>query len=764
MRPRLARLFFVPLALFGPLALSHVIVVERGIHFKGGKVDFGVPPQKYGEYYWNSMQDFEAWRPGTEYLGFSSNGYYDNYDENVARDKRTLKAYKAARNREIAGRYGQALGVYRSILRRGLGDVAPTRRHIEILKSINGRSALGLKELLSADDLVYENSPSQLPTKFDPRLRTFVEYLRAYRLADAGKTGDAARALYVTARKDLHAPWVEECLISAARNVLDEDGKATQEEQHIADASLRLLLTRFPDSRFHSDAYGWLGRIDFLNHRTADSIRHYQQWANSSKLRWVHARAYESIALAYRQAGRQEDAAAWYLRRIEAISTDSKNNAMADFRRTVEAFDGTSSRRFLQIVSKDQGLLGSYLDYRVDRTTITPDLLKFGADAKDRAKLAPHVLARLSEAAIHLNEPVKAHELAVATLHRRPKADDRDLASFVLGTLAMRKGRIVEARKYYSVAANRKPAGYLAGGAKENLAIIAERTGHLDEALDLYDDLNYQEDFAYLADARMTPEQLAAYLRRPGARKRPVLLYTLGMRYLRIGKWSKTQHTFARLTTHQRRSLTAPPMEWGFESVRDEGGLQDPKSTLKALRHLDRAIQRAKGSEAKAQAMLNMADYYYYHRYLLLYSIPLWLGNRADSFSFSWNSEVATPADDNALARHHDEHECFAHTLKICRAIVKKYPNTKAAHHAAYRGACAAERLANMAQYLRWQDTRKNYVGQAANLMRLAAKSTEPDLAHKAKKYAKVFAEEEGATREAFSTETPPKRHWDPRW
>jgi len=768
MRLRLARLIAFPLALMGPLALSHIYIVSRGVHFKGGKVDFGMPPSRYGNYWFDSMNSFDAWRPGTDYLAVRD---YDDWEESERRDairaKRELAAYRKARGFEQEGQYAQALATYRSMLRNGWGDIAPIRRHVEILKAVGGRSALGLPELLSAESILRKGAPKTLPTEYDPRLAIFVAYEEADRLAAAKNYSLAGAKLYLAARQNPKGPWVEECLIMAARNVLQEAAKPTLDDQHIADASLRLLLANFPKSRFRNNAYAWLGRIDYLNRRPAEAIHHYRTWARLAESTGEKAQAYESIAATYTLAGRKEDAAAWLLRRFDLLSGYEKQSAMTDFRSVVDTFRGATSRRFWQILAGDQDLLGNYLEYRIDLTYPTDDLLRLGRPkltAKDEATLSPHVLAKLAEISLRMNRPAEAHRFAVKAISHRAKNDDADLSSFVLGTLAMRKGRFLEARTFYRRIANRKQAGYLAGGAKENLAIIAERTGNLPEALDLYDDLGYDQDFAYLADARMTTRQLAAYVRRPHARRKSVLVYTLGMRYLRDGKWNRAEATFARLTNQQRRKLTAPGFKWGFDWVRDQGGLQDPKATLKALRHLENAAKRARGSEAKAQAMLDMANYYYSHRYLLLYSIPLWLGERANSIAYSWNGDVATKADDLALARHHDEHECFAHTLAICREIVRKYPRTKAAAHAAYRGACAAERLANMSQYMRWQGARRDLLGESVVLLRKAAVSKEPELARKARKYKQIFADEREEKRAAFATEGLPTRRWDPRW
>ena len=229
------------------------------------------------------------------------------------------------------------------------------------------------------------------------------------------------------------------------------------------------------------------------------------------------------------------------------------------------------------------------------------------------------------------------------------------------------------------------------------------------------------------------------------------------MRYLRKAHWDAAEAALQPFSDAERRRLTVV----GAPYFADEG-LQDPLASVRALRSLDTKVKAAEGDEAKAAALFAMADYYYRHKTLLLYSAPAWRGGRAYDFAFSWNPAVATPTDEAALRTHHDEHECYAQALRLYKRIVDEYPRASVAPKAAYRAAVAAEHLSNMAPYWRWREVRDDRQGEAVRLLAFAERTSDPVLAAKAKKYGKVFADERAETRKAFSNEPAEFRHWVP--
>jgi tetratricopeptide (TPR) repeat protein len=419
---------------------------------------------------------------------------------------------------------------------------------------------------------------------------------------------------------------------------------------------------------------------------------------------------------------------------------------------TIRSFGTHDARQFGKRLRQDPPLLTEYLEYRLDFTQPTKELLRFSTTHG----IAGLALARLGTAALKLNDAPRASRLARRALAKRDERDSWAMATFVLATLDRRANRLRSAHAHYTQILEKWPRSYLVGAARENLALLEERFGNLPGALDHYTALGYREDVAYMIDARMPSGQLARYIdARPRHPKRSTLIFTLGMRYLREGKWSKAEATFGHLTEGQRRYLTAEN-----DDFYTKDGLQDPTATLKALRGFDRQFRTARTRNGKAAALFAMGDYYYRHRDLVLYSLPAWHSVRAQAFVYSWNRAVALPADDRAVPRHHDEHEAAAHALRVFRRVVQDYPETSIAPRAAYWGACAANRLSNLNEYWRWRNLDGQIMREAVRLMRFADRSNDPAVAKKARKYHRVFWDKYRENRLVFANIKAPDRYW----
>lgn len=741
--------------LVAPLALAHVFLIDRGVHFKDHDVDFGLPPTRYARYYGNIMLEGPIWRPGTTYI---AHHWSEDEEELRNRESKALKLLKNGWAFEQRGNLAEATAVYRSMLRQGVGDAAFLRERIELSKDLSGHFAQGLPEFLRATQPLNKHR-SPLPESAAPILRPYLAYHRALHTEDRKAQADMVTAAAVAAP---HSRWADACLITAARSLLEErDDPPTAADMARARPVLERLLLRYPHSRFAPSARGWLARIDYLKGRTAEAFEGYREELRHAA-GFDRSNALLSLAFCELRLGRRPDATATLLRRYSEAPLSVRDTYLGDFRRQLWQFTARDARKFWKLLEAEPHLLGEYVDYRGDFTEPTPDLIALALRIQPaRGVEGSHVLARLAESALRQRRLDIAARTASRAIRRPIRPDDDALARFVLGSCARRRGNLRAARDHYARLVRRHPGSFLADGARENLAILNERLGDLGAAIDLYDDLGYEQDMAYLADARMTPEQLRDYLSRPGARHRELFTYTLGLRYLRQGRWQAAESVLRRLSGKSRTYL-GKPIGWFADEV-DPNEVQDPLVTCRDLSHLDRAVKRARSREKKAAAMLAMANYYYGHRELLLYSPRLWNGTRAYAISFSWNDRIATAADRRALARHHDEHECLAHTLRICQEIVRRYPNTRTAPHAAYRGACAAERLANLAPYWRWTNHRRDLLGQSVRLMRLAGESDEAKLRTRARKYAGVFSDLRDDARQAFADEQVPERRWQPQ-
>ena len=719
-----ARLFAVPLLLVAGGAVAHVISVVRGVHFKTDAIDFGQPPLRRGFGFDDGTGSGDAWRPGTEYRYAS----WEVQEAKEVKDAADLKRLMAsARADERAGRIAAARAAYRTLQSRGLGDPNLLRSRLELFATPGLAGARGLQPFLRGS----------LPTDVAPVLKPWTAYAKARTVGD----------YLLVARGYPSSSRAPAALIMAARRATNGPKPTDLATGRRAAAT---ILAKYPASRFAWDARGTLGRVAYLKGDLKAALDHYEAQVRTADSPVRKANAYESILVCAK--GNRPLVAFTELR--WAVDVDSADPYVARglLYRTLGRFGAGDAPRFYALLAREPRAFAAYLEYRASLDERASDVLALAKPAQRATAGTPfraEVDATLARVALARND---ARARGFAQGASRGKGAVAALGEFVLATLDRRAGRTAEARKAYAkVAAS---GTYLSGGARENVAILSERLGDLQTALDCYLLLGYGDDVAYLADARMTPAQLAVAVRRHP--KRDELRYTLAMRHLRKGDWDAAEAALKPFSDAERRRLTVV----GSPYFADEG-LQDPLASVRALRSLDARLQAAEGDEAKAEALFAMADYYYRHKTLLLYSAPAWRGARAYDFAFSWNPAVATPADASALRVHHDEHECYAQALRLYKRVVDEHPHAKVAPKAAYWAAVAAEHLSNMAPYWRWREVRDDRQGEAVKLLEFAEKSDDPVLAAKAKKYGKVFADERTETRKAFANEPMRFRQWE---
>lgn len=740
------------LALLLPAALALPCAVERlsGVHFKNPSIDFGQPPARLRTYPGTGEVD-AGWRPGTRYLYDYDDRFDPSSDERTRPDpegqaaRAAMRLIRSARNAEARGRLGLARRIYASLGRAGAFVAA--RQELLATPAIEEHGLAGVRGLATYLRATHPFSGGRvlLPTEVAPVLRPWLAYARAGSPADylalASACPDSSRA--------------PAALVMAGRLLTQRKGPSLVDLQ-TANLAFHRLIARYPRSRFVWDAQGGLGRIDYLRGRFDVAVRRYEGQAQKAATFDERTRALNSIAVC--AVGNRSARAYTFLRLFDAnLEKGNPFPYEGLMKLTLEHFTGADARTFWTRLHNDPPRLATYVEWRATNGGVTTDLQGLAAPA---LRLAPGTRTQGRIAAALARVTLRNGQTARTTAFARLAArvggpDERALAAYVLATLDRRAGRFAAARRGYQRLLATASKSYLAGGARENLAVVSERLGDWGAAMDQYRALGYQGDIAYLADVRMTPPQLAAYVR-----KHPQvdgLRYTLAMRHLRRGEWNAAERVLRDFSARRRRWLTSAIPYNG-----EEGGLQDPLATVRALRRLDRAVRRASNREAKAAALVRMGDYYYNHRYLLLYSGPVWQGMRDTSVAFSWNPAVATADDDRALHVHFDEHECYAQAFARYRRVVREFPHTRVAPTAAYRAAVAEERLSNMAVYWRWRENRDDRQGDAVRLLGLAAKSPNPTLSAKARKYAKVFADERAETRRAFAEDKAPARRWDP--
>ncbi|MGV3617722.1 MAG: hypothetical protein ACO1SV_20545 [Fimbriimonas sp.] len=739
----------VPLAFVGASAMAGLsVMILRGVHFHANaeEVDFGIPPPREAAGSYSPYYENPHWRPGTLYRdGDFSDRWSGPEGEYEAKQRRHAAneagAYARARNAELRGDYARALATYRTMDRQNQGDRGYVRSRIDLLTEVRDPATEGLAAYLKATP-GQGKAPTALPKRTGTVLQPFIAYERA--LASPRKVAD----LLAVADRYPQSAKAPAALMMAGRAITQGKRPVPPAALQVAETAFRRVRIHYPRSRFAWDAQGGLGRVAFLRRRYPEAMRHYRLQLEGAKGERA-VNALSSLAMCERVLNRRDRLAETYLR----LMPYDRTAMVFYFRACTAQFSARDARNFGRRLRQDRALLTAYLDYRADFTTPTRDLFAL----EPHAGFSGHALSRLASSALFLKDAPRARRLSQSALTRKPEGDSHALATFVLATLDRRAGRPRAARDRYASLVRRWPKSYLVGGARENLALMEEKLGNLPGALDQYTALAYDEDVAYLIDARMTPRQLSQYIRtRPHHPRRLALVYTLGMRHLRKGDWDAAERTLRSLTPAQRKRLghVSP------DTVAVDGKVPDPLRTVRTLRHLDRKVRTARGRTARAEALYALGGYYYHGGNLLLYSPPAWKEWRSTALGFSWNDGVALPDDDRALRTHHEEHEALAHALRHFRRIVRDYGDTPTAPKAAYWGACAAERLSRFAPYWRWQERRADLLGESVRLMRLAEQSKDPKLAARARKYHGVFRDLYTGRRSAFAEEKAPPRRY----
>lgn len=728
--PRSTPFAIVASVAIAALALAHTVQVIRGVHFKNDNYDFGQPPARYDvSYDWIGVG---MYRPGTTYLSVYERDWEREERERANRELREWQATLRGRNLEAAGRYGAARAHYHKMIDRGYGERDFNQMRVEILgQALEQPKMKGLDAFLKRSYLKQSLGDAKA---YDPFLRPYV----AYMLACGQRDLVAAARFERIARLYPSSPRAEACLIMVARELLAEDREVpvnviSLEDMRRSNSALRALLAKYPRTRFRWSALGWLGRIEYLQGRIASAKSLFRrQLAAAASLR-EKMNALDSLyQCAYRE-GKLEDAAITRLRLWVIAPLSLRYNAKADFKVTLASMDKTQAHRFATKLLADPDVFPTYLDVRSDVTNAsnvqrrnTARLAEAWVKRHPESQKCEYVLARAAEAWYGQKVYRKARQLARQVLSsKRLDAMATPLALYVEASCARRSGDLVASRSALKRILEDFPKSYVAGGARESLALVCERLGDLGAALDQYFKLGYEQDVAYMVDARMSLGDLAAYVAKQRAGKqREKLSFALGMRYVRSGRYGDAERVLARIPRRARLALTRPKArdEWDGPTFDDPKSLQDPLKTAHDLAKLDRAVSAANGTDAKAKAMLAKAEYFYAHRNLVLYNASLWRWTRADAFAFSWNHAVSTRDDAEAVKRHHYDHEAMSQSLTLCKKVVSTYPKAKAAPKAAMLGIKSAMRLTDLNPWWRYADPKLPMYTEAERLCRFLVK------------------------------------------
>jgi outer membrane protein assembly factor BamD (BamD/ComL family) len=562
-----------------------------------------------------------------------------------------------------------------------------------------------------------------------------------------------------------HSPKREAALIMVARSGLLPK---TPEGRNIPEAkrALERLDSDFPQSRFHRAALGLRARLAYLTGDYGSAVDLYLKLDDLPSVEVVR----KEMPRAAQERLYPRLLAAYLYHTEHATQLGEYEFAIHMVDETMQMLTPDGARAFVARMKAEPALAAPYFYYRLYYTDFEPqdsdDNEKEVRRAEQRKRDSLTNLARLADqiAAKHENAlpPLVQVRLAEVYYQRHAYRDAlrwteralRDSAAgqepyaralYVRGATRHKLHRREEAIVDFETLLRRCPDSPMRPGAREELAILREETGDLDAALDQYFALGYDNDVAYLLDARMPTGAVAAYLAgRPHHPRRDLLRYSLGIRYLRDDDLSSAHRWLRRVPQKVYFEYGKGRREYEWLDTTSP----DPLTVIDQLVALREAIGKARSRESKATAAYRYASYHYKNGTLLFYNAALWNGRRAWLFDTYWNKRQETSADTGAVRRHMYAHEVYAHTRVLCEHIAREYPDTPAAPLALYRAACCAHRLADFNGWWREEDNRSDLERQAILLMRrMARRYPKHPLAHYARKYAAVFADERASAR-----------------
>jgi outer membrane protein assembly factor BamD (BamD/ComL family) len=758
-----------------PVAPTRACYGEKfdGVHFHSGTMDFGTVPRR------GCLVGEADDRPITsEY-----NGGWD--DDNICaltsgraeelerkREARRAKMTRSVRALEQAGRWRQAREECEAFAARD-GWTGNLRDHVEVLRQVEARRGALSSAFVRALQDYLEAIPldkSRLDVGAKPALqRVYADgaagFLRGHALYQLGSLAydqfqwATARTLYRQMLREFPKSVKREaCLIMIARCALLPGTPNAAQVAEGRDA-LRELEKAFPRTRFRKAVLGLKGKVALVTHRYNDALRFYFAVGDLESVEIVRRNLSAS-----EQSRVGERLLAEYLRRLERTTGyHAYQLTVHAIRRTRDALTLSDALRFSRRLRRELDIVPPYLYYRLYHCDNKPrdfaNMAQLAAALIEQypvERLSPAVRVKLAEVYYQRRQYTKA--LRWARLAGQSGTSDRAL--YVQGASLHKLRRYRAAITAYETLLRRCPDSLLRHGTREELAIAYEAAGDFAKALDQYFALDYQGDIAFFLDAKMTPGQIEQYLQtrpdgpvysavaeyssqwshmkitKPLLRRRYVLVYTLGIRYMREGKWAQAADWMRKVPRTAYRAFSEGRKRWENEPS------PDPLTAIRDLSRLERAVAVARTDNARADALFQYASYYYQHGLLLLYNPILWQQSRMMNFDFYWNKGHATSQDAADLRAHLYAHEAYAHTMRLCLEVARRYPQSPAAPKALYRAACAADRLAGLNETWREVDKRHSLEAKASRLMkRLVQRYPNHPLVHSAKKYAAVFGQ-----------------------
>jgi hypothetical protein len=607
----------------------------------------------------------------------------------------------------------------------------------------------------------------------DPNLADNAAYLRAAGVYRAGQAGDALKAFESVAARYPSSEKREAALYTAGRIALESsnayagDGETATAIDPCREEGCRdgfwtrsrkdfgRLIADYPRGRYASDARGWLAYLDLRVGDEAGALVEYYRLLADAPEESGRELAVRSLRLA---RGRADDAD---MDAVERELEDEPRVALAYAYHNIYSYSQAYYLAVPEVADENPYSSDGEYWYEADRWKEHKEAtlreraerkeLKRAADfasrmlaRNPRAGFGGAFLVRLAEAQLELGEVKPALDAARRALSMGLDADERGQALWVEGASEYQLKDYAAARRTLARLVSEFPKGDLARGARELLATAAEDAGDLSGALEQYLALGYDPDVAYFVDVLMTPDQLASFVAAHEASpRRDELLYSLGLRFMRAGRYADARTAFSRVrTAADAYNLTGGAQAYRHSS--DEEGPTNPKrnfrhsfwddysegtdylthtdanedplagrdtrvyadwlvrdsQTLEDLERLQGEIERARTDDAKAEAMYQLASYFYEGE-LLFYNPAMWRGMRAEMIGSLSETTYRSPAEAQAVWRYEQEHEGPARAVALYLEVARLYPKTRAARDSLYTAILCHQRLEEFNGYWR---------------------------------------------------------------
>jgi outer membrane protein assembly factor BamD (BamD/ComL family) len=584
----------------------------------------------------------------------------------------------------------------------------------------------------------------------DAELEDNVAYLRGAVLFHGDREEEAARAFEELASRFPRSEKREAALytvavirLHASASFTGEDataGKACPEcRDESWEAAVRAfsrVLKEYPRGQFAADARGWIAYLHLRVGETAAGLADYYRMLADDSDEATRSEALVSLSLS-RGHATDEDMA-----RVESLIEGEPRVALTYAYHDIYnyAFGGHS---YVEIpeeenpyrYEKEHNINDGYRQYyeweekeRQRRTEKAEnvELARVAAFATrmmrryPRADVGGGFALRVAQADLELGDNRAARELATRALSSGLRDNERAAALWVEGVAEYRLKDFTSARRTLARLVSEFPGGDLTEGARRLLAMAAEDAGDLDGALEQYIALDYTSDVAYFVDVLMTPEQLASFIEHHAdSPRRDMLLYSLGVRYLRAHRFDEARAAYARVKVSDSfatglyfyvdekclkdwrtaRFGCANPKEPDDEKageVRARWVVRDVL-TMDEIERLEAGVKRAAGDEAKAEALYQLASYYYGSSDLTFYNPAAWRGGRF--YALYYDQQMRAPGEAQLMRRYMEEHEPLVRALNVYLEAARLYPRTRAARDSLYTAAVIHERLASFLLY-----------------------------------------------------------------